>query len=157
MTNLEDLAARCEGASEGSRFIDKEIHRLIEGAPELGHPQDYGWREDEYGWWLATGEDQRIPQKRISPLHYTGNFDAAMSLAPDGVYLAFDPHFMDEDGVVRFAGYSFRPDWQRWEPSGKDWLNASERTELCATPVLAILAAALRSRAHASLTENGNG
>ena len=70
---------------------------------------------------------------------------AAMSLVPEGCQGAFDPRFMDDDGVVRFKGFCFKPDWSRWTPHG-DWIATLAESELAATPALALCAAALKAR-----------
>lgn len=80
--------------------------------------------------------------------HYTASIDAAMTMAGQGYHLAFDVHFMDDENVIRYRGYSFRPDWAKWNPHDMAWLNRDgSESPLCATPALAITSAALRARA----------
>ena len=79
-TTLLALASRVEAATGADRALAKDIYRAIFDAPELGHPNGYGWREDDSGWWLATGEDARTPPKTIYPPKWLTSLDAAMSL-----------------------------------------------------------------------------
>ena len=86
---LLELAARVEAAAGPDGELAKDIFRAVhpERVPTLGHPNDYGWREDESGWWLATGEDARIPPKRIDPLCWLSSLDAALLLVPDAFWI----------------------------------------------------------------------
>lgn len=138
MTNLLDLAGACELATGADRSINKEIHRALHGAPELGRPNDYGWREDDSGWWLATGEDQRVPPKRISPANYTASIDAAMTLVPSGWSTAL---YWGEPG--------FQPEAQLETQEMRDRMGASFEplSATAATPALALTAAALKALA----------
>lgn len=134
-TDLGALIARVEGAGGADRELDAMVARAIGRVP--AHAMfDYALSGDDTLWWNGLG--YKLPA-------YTASSDAAISLVPEGYWLTFDPHFMDEEGIVRFKGYAFRPDWSRWEPSGTNWLNRIE-SGLCATPALALTAAALRAR-----------
>lgn len=81
---------------------------------------------------------------KLEPRQFTVSIDAAITLVPEGQQGALDPHFMDEEGVVRFKAYCFRPLWSRWTPHS-DWVEKVSESALSATPALALCAAALRA------------
>lgn len=126
-TELTALAERCEQASGPEYALEVEIARAV------GRPIPSGFQQQYDGL--------RVP-------NYTASIDAAMTLASTGYHLAFDPHFMDDDNVIRYCGYSFRPDWAKWNPHDMEWLNRDgSDNPLCATAPLALCAAALRALA----------
>ena len=131
------LAARVEAAAGADRALAKDIARALGMAPTLGHPGNYGWREDDYGWWMATGEDARILPRRIDPGAWLTSLDAAAALAPEGWAWAIYGGTRDEGHATAYcvpnAGAVPWPDWIRDIDA--------------ATPALALCAAALRARA----------
>lgn len=86
-SDLMALAARVESADPNDwralRTLAKDIYRSLNELPVLV-TGGYGWQEDDSGWWLQTGEDQRCPRKRIDPPNWLASLDAAMSLVPEG-------------------------------------------------------------------------
>lgn len=132
MSDLLALAERVEAATGPDRELDAVIQRAL-GSGSTEH-----WFADFLGNWVT---DDHAPA-------YTASIDAAMTLGGSGCYLAFDVHFMSEENVLRYRGYSFRPDWAKWNPHDTEWLNRDgSENPLCATPALALTAAALRARA----------
>lgn len=82
-TELRALARRvCE--EQPSPELLKDIFRALGLAPDTSRPNGYGWCEDDWGWWLLTGEDGRIPPKRLDPKPWLTSLDAAASLLPLG-------------------------------------------------------------------------
>jgi hypothetical protein len=79
------LAERVEALTGPDRMVAKLIFADVypDGIPSPVVESGYGWREDDSGWWLATGEDARIPSKTVYPPNWLGSLDAAMSLAGD--------------------------------------------------------------------------
>ena len=132
------LAERVEAATGADRALAKDIYRALFDAPELGHPNGYGWREDDSGWWLATGEDARTPPKTIYPPKWLTSLDAAMSLVPSGCL--FMVRTLWDDGKT--SGYAVI---QHYEPTETQGLRYDgESVAIAATPALALTAAALR-------------
>jgi hypothetical protein len=74
------LAERCEKATGPDRELAKDFARALGLAPGNVVAQGYGWREDDSGWWLATGEDARIYPKRIAPPPVLSSLDAITAL-----------------------------------------------------------------------------
>lgn len=134
------LAERVEAATGADRALAKDIYRALFDAPELGHPNGYGWREDDSGWWLATGEDARTPPKTIYPPKWLTSLDAAMSLVPSGLILR---NYQSS----RFVPHSCEVALS-WAHGG--WLGNSDHSF-----ALALTAACLRARAIAgSMTDD---
>lgn len=129
---LLKLAERVEGLTGPDRKINADILRAL------------GWTTS--GWDAIDPAGNRAMQVP----DFLSSIDAAMSLVPDAHWATFDPHFLSDPGVVKYRGYTFRADWVRWTPHD-DWIERDEGNPLCATPALAICAAALR--AHASAME----
>lgn len=141
MPDIQSLISRVEAATGPNYALEIEIFKAlhpeytdyVQGRGGLVHPYD--------------GSDARVLSD-VRPPAYTASLDAAMTLAGRGYHLAFDVHFMPEDDVIRYRGYSFRPDWTKWNPHDMEWLNRDgSENPLCSTPALALVAAALRSRA----------
>jgi hypothetical protein len=125
------LAERVEALTGPDRMVAKLIFAAVysDGVPSPVVESGYGWREDDAGWWLATGEDARTPPKTVYPPNWLASLDAAMSLVPEGWVSvrgwdyrnrASRAIFMDDEGVRLFWGRA-------------------------ATPALAMTAAALRA------------
>jgi hypothetical protein len=109
MTDLEQLALRCEGADKGSRELDEAIQWAIG----------------------RVGLKQRIKR-------FTASLDAATSLVPEG--LSFE---------VRSSGIGDKGQALVWDPMTQPGTSGHGqwRARNCATPELALTAAALRARA----------
>jgi hypothetical protein len=89
MTTREELKALAETVQKltgPDRMVAKLIFAAVypDGVPSPVVEGGYGWRDDDSGWWLATGEDARTPPKRVYPPNWLGSLDAAMSLVPGG-------------------------------------------------------------------------
>lgn len=135
MADLTPLIERVEAASEGSGQLSHEVLLAM----------GYDWNLDFGSSWYAKRGAK--PSERIyaHKADVTRSLEAAMALAGPGEHLAFDVHFMPEEDVIRYRGYSFRPDWAKWNPHDMEWLNRDgSENPLCASPALAITAAALR-------------
>lgn len=132
MSDLLDLAARCEAAEGPDANLDLDIHGYI----RVGK----AWTSEERSWMHFHGEF----------LSYTASLDAAMMLVPEN-----HNWLVRSDGA--FANVS-RKDatntttvWED-EPTSQEWLDAEayrqgHRYGNAATPALALCAAALRARA----------
>jgi hypothetical protein len=143
MTTLIELAERCEQASGPDRRLDAEI-ACATRHPHLrpAEPDDFGGK---YGY---EPGNLKVDTGFLMAYHYTRSMDDAMTLAGAGYHLAFDVHFMPDEDVIKYRGYCFRPDWGKWNPHDMEWLNRDGSDHpLCATPALALSAAALRARA----------
>ena len=128
-TTLLALAERCEQAAGPDRELDVAIARALDWKPL--------YRDDYSKWWPpAAVEDSRARKRSIlhhptQPLpKFTASLDAAVTLVPEG--------------------------WKWWidsSPFGRCWLVADDQiidkaqSEKCATPAVALCAAALRARA----------
>lgn len=143
MTDRDTLLALAERVEElpaewtvDYRSTGKEIHRSIFGAPEVAEHSGYGWREDDSGWWMLTGEDGRIPPKRIDPAKWLTSIDAALRLVPAGWTI---------------ANFSQGDDGLWWCELREGYLTSYNRVAISAlkiaTPALAVTASALRARA----------
>lgn len=139
---LASLADRVEALSGPNRLVDAEIACAVKFAGlRPATPWDFAGK---YGY---TEGNIKVEHGFLMAASYTRSLDAAMTLAGPGYYLAFDVHFMEDEGVIRYRGYSFRPDWAKWNPHDMEWLNRDgSDNPLCATPALALCAAALRAR-----------
>ncbi|WIA54357.1 hypothetical protein N6H05_14920 [Sphingobium sp. WTD-1] len=134
------LAERVEGLPAewcvDYRSAGKEIHRSIFGAPEVAEHSGYGWREDDSGWWMLTGEDGRIPPQRIDPAKWLTSIDTAMTLLPE---------------KWKLRGMQFSApcaDDRKWHLNLHGGREGQDRfVGRGATPALAMTAAALRARA----------
>ena len=146
MADLMKLAERVEALTGKyhpiERELAKDIYRLIIGAPEPIVTSGYGWREDDSGWWLATGEDGRILPKSIYPPRWLRSLDAAMTLVP-GNCLTLVKELWNAD-LVTTSGYAII---NRYEQDGETKRWNGDFHAACATPALALCAAALRARA----------
>jgi hypothetical protein len=80
MSEWLELARRCEQATGADRALEKDIARALGQAPSEIVTSGYGWREDDSGWWLATGEDARVLPKRINPSRVSSSIDAITAL-----------------------------------------------------------------------------
>ena len=120
------LAERVEALTGPDRMVAKLIFAAVysDGVPSPVVESGYGWREDDAGWWLATGEDARTPPKTVCPPNWLGSLDAAMSLVPEGAQWGCD----SMGGAAVFL---------------KDCKLFLSRN--AATPALALTAAALRA------------
>lgn len=140
MSDLMKLAERVEGLTAEwapeYRSVAKEIYRAINGSPDIA-PSGYGWKEDDSGWWMLTGEDGRIPPKRINPPEWLTSLDAARQLVPD-TCLFWCRELWDDQRKAGFAGVNIY----------RDMMHAGEIHGLATTPALALTAAALKARAH---------
>ena len=78
------LAERVEALATYCGKTQKEVFRAFypDRVPALIVESGYGWREDDYGWWLATGEDARTPPKTIYPPNWLSSLDAGRALLP---------------------------------------------------------------------------
>jgi hypothetical protein len=74
MTDLAELIARLEAATEGSRELDAEIEWIAHPFPEV--PDQPGWRQLPHG-----------PQQHVLTVadRYTTSLDAALTLVPEGI------------------------------------------------------------------------
>jgi len=83
---MDELIAALERAEGPDRALDKAIFALAypDKVPAKVVTSGYGWREDNSGWWLETGEDARSPRQTIYPPRFTASIDAALTLAPEG-------------------------------------------------------------------------
>jgi hypothetical protein len=135
MSKLLELAERCEKATGPDVGLAKDIFCAVfpERVPRVVPMGQYGWRDDTAGWWLATGEDTRVPPRTIYPPNWLGSLDAAMTLVPEGWawMLGCAP------GEAFFASLAVMD----------DGLQAPEVGVNAATPALALCAAALRALA----------
>lgn len=118
MTNLRELADRCEAATGPDRELDGAV--LI----AIGHAQ----RRGSFTFWMnAAGSTNELVGSGCP--RYTASLDAAMTLVPE-------PHKWAITASSHDGG------WQAWVwqiEGGPNWHEA-------ATPALALTAAALRAR-----------
>lgn len=135
---LIGLAERCERASGHDVTLTKEIFCTVypEKVPLVVPHGQYGWHDDTAGWWLATGEDARCPPKTIYPPNWLTSLDAAMTLVPEGFGWRVE-HVGNGRSSAIVGGSIPSPCLD------------------CATPALALCAAALRARA-ATVKEDGD-
>ncbi len=88
---LENLISRIEENPPNDRRVDaaieKDILRFLGKAPEKIVTSGYGWREDDAGWWLVTGEDARTAPQMIRPPRWLASLDAALEIIPSGWFL----------------------------------------------------------------------
>jgi len=138
---LDTLITRIESLEGPDRETDELIADALFERSHFAQLKDAPIGTGCMMWW-QDGHQQ-------SALRYTASLDAAVTLVPEDHYATFDIHFMDDEAVAKYRGYTFAPDWFLWQPHGREWLNRQgDENPLCATPALAICAAILRSRTH---------
>lgn len=123
---LLKLAERCEQApplqDDGGYKLDGDIAKAIGWT--------YRYREEAHSWgWCRPGTDTHFDSR---PPAFSTSLDAAMSLVPEGWRSINQEQQKMEDGSIRC--------WASIDA----WPASPKR---CATPALALCAAALRARA----------
>ena len=147
----DDLIARLERATEGSRELDAEIAVAVRSLDTEGDKSLPKWAGKNYPIWRAR-PDGRVEcvhtdgtgSLNWSPLHYTTSIDATLSLVPEGWSPSMlswghsrlnDPNDMVHASIVREGA----------ERGGKlieDYMACRG----AATPALALCIAALKAR-----------
>ena len=130
----DDLIARLERATEGSRELDAEIAVAVRSLDTEGDKSLPKWAGKNYPIWRAR-PDGRVEcvhtdgtgSLNWSPLHYTTSIDAALSLVPEG----HDWIVADVNGHVGGTPYA---------------CVGSKKPHFAETPALALCIAALRAR-----------
>ena len=115
--DLQRLVERIEGASEGSRELDREIKQVY------GHDWDYSAQWDR---WDAVNQ-RKVSDPVAKP--YTFSIDTAMTLAPEG-WTTSVTQYPDGRGSV-----------EAWHPSRVHMIETATKS-----PALAVSAFALRAR-----------
>ena len=128
----DELIEALEKATGPCGELDAAIFAVAypERVPSPIFESGYGWRFEGDGWWLATGEDARVPPKTVTPARYTSSIDAALTLVPEGWLWRIMPS--DFDGWLA----------EVWTDDTLD----CEFGVRAKTPALAICIAALRAK-----------
>jgi hypothetical protein len=124
MSDLLELAARCEKATGPDRELDQTIARCVNWCPSNVNPEAWARNEDlKPRLWFSDAFGMPA---------YTASLDAAMTLVTEGHKLLLAQNLKDD----------------RWHATvshlDKSWFHC---TREAATPALALCAAALRARA----------
>lgn len=137
MAALKDLIARLEAATEGSRYLDAQIHKYIERDQSL-------FAKFERSAQAPAADFGMPPTVADQTPHYTTSLDAALTLVPEGWWPGFgwaeyDPKVHKQTGRYGWAelvrnvpGRSFPEEIYGYSDSG--------------SPALAICIAALKAR-----------
>ena len=143
----DDLIARLERATEGSRELDAEIAVAVRSLDTEGDKSLPKWAGKNYPIWRAR-PDGRVEcvhtdgtgSLNWSPLHYTTSIDAALSLVPEPKKLAWGVGTMKRDGDPKITYAANCRRFGRID-AGQPLFDAE-----AATPALALCIAALRAR-----------
>lgn len=134
MSDLSDLIARLEAATEGSRALDCEVALAVGWTTRIHKPQtnyDMEWVE----WLPPRG---KLAEVSTVVDRYTRSIDAALTLVPAGFDYGFS--YSKKDGLEAWVQRPFREGicHQGYAPEGAD----DDKTR-----ALAICIAALKARA----------
>ena len=134
MTDLLQLAERVEQASGPNRALDAAIHVALFIPSERAGRIDVDELRGVVGWHPIDGPYQSA----VDAKRFTSSIDAAMTLVPEGWERIQQEQARVSDGSVRC--------WATVD----NWPASPRR---CATPALALCAAALRARAASNTGE----
>lgn len=158
MSDLLELAARCEAATGPDRFLDAQIASVIrlEKVPDWARNWTGKWKATEVGS-VVLMEDSGNPGPHFMAREYTTSLDAAMTLVPRG-WIALLVRDFDDDGDY-FSTVKLTDSFSVARGSdADDEVTVMVRKGCCRAggdpTALALTAACLRARA--SVTPTGN-
>lgn len=139
---LLELVERCEKASGSDRELDCDIADAIPNGPIMPLPPDprcWVYRGDNLGGAIVAASGRAYSTNDRYIPRFTASLDAAMSLVPEGAWLAN----LQENGSARDRAWA-----QVDIEISNAWMTSEGRA---ATPALALCAAALRAVLAASV------
>ena len=148
MSDLIELAARCEAATGPDRELDAEIASQLSGHEAYLVTIGPDHRREEWVF-ISTDAGDASPTSRPVP-RYTSSLDAAMTLVPEGWFLNLLTELDQRNWEVSLRS-PILDDFRRFATS-----RTYGNEKGVATPALALCTAALRAREAETPSLNSN-